>query len=174
MGACGQNARGQKGHLTICHGQNPTGQNILLVFFHKSCQCLVGVFHFPVGLHRSPAVNSTTAGRTEQAKFRHNFDTDTDTEHFLLLCISYNEPRSDLLSSLNAILLPHGFLSLLLKFILYDDERLTIDTNKKLLQATLKSIHASEHFSIFHCCTLPHISIYLPFVCLLCIRNSFT
>ena len=71
-----------------------------------------------------------------------------DTEHFLLLCHSYNGPRFDLLNSVNAILLPSGFLSLsnevLLKFILYGDEWLTIDTNKKLLQATLKFIHASE------------------------------
>ena len=94
-------------------------------------------------------------------KFRHNFrdtvnplcpasDGVEDTEHFLLLCHLYNGPRSDLLNSVNAILLPHGFSSLsneaLLKFILYGDERLTIDTNKKLLQATLKFIHASERF----------------------------
>ena len=73
-----------------------------------------------------------------------------DTEHFLLLCHSYSEPRSDLLNSVNAILLPHGFSSLsnedLLKFTLYGDERLTIDTNKKLLQATLEFIHALERF----------------------------
>ena len=34
----------------------------------------------------------------------------------------------------------------LLKFIVYGDERLTIDNNKKLLEATLKFIHASERF----------------------------
>ena len=73
-----------------------------------------------------------------------------DTEHLMLLCHSYNGPRSDLLNSVNAILLPHGFSSLsnevLLKFILYGDERLTIDINKKLLEATLKFIHATERF----------------------------
>ena len=94
-------------------------------------------------------------------KFRHNFrdtvnplcptnDGVEDTEHFLLLCHSYNELRSDLLNSVNAILLPHGFSSLsnevLLRFILYGYKRLTIDTNKKLLEATLKFIHASERF----------------------------
>ena len=94
-------------------------------------------------------------------KFKHNFrdtvnplcpanDGVEDTEHFLLLCHSYNELRFDLLNSVNAILLPHGFSSLsnevLLRFILYGDERLTIDTNKKLLEATLKFIHASERF----------------------------
>ena len=90
-------------------------------------------------------------------KFRHIFidtvnsffpanDEAEDTEHFLLLCHSYDELRSDLLNSVNATLLPHGFSSLsnevLLKFILYCDDRLTIDTNKKLLEATLKFIHA--------------------------------
>ena len=90
-------------------------------------------------------------------KFRHNFrdtvnplcpanDGVKGVEHFLLLCHSYKiGPRSDLLNSVNAILLPRGFSSLsnevLLKFILYGDERLTIDANKKL-----KFIHASERF----------------------------
>ena len=94
-------------------------------------------------------------------KFRHNFrdtvnplcpanDGVEDTEHYLLLCHSYNGPRYDLLNSVNAILLPRGFSSLsnevLLKFILYGDERFTIDINKKLLEATLKFIHATERF----------------------------
>ena len=43
---------------------------------------------------------------------------------------------------MNAILLPHGFSSLsnevLLKFILYGDKQLTTDSNKKLLEASLK------------------------------------
>ena len=73
-----------------------------------------------------------------------------EQDDFLLLCHSYNGPRSDLLDSVNAILLPHGFSPLsnetLLKFILYGNERLTFDTNKKLLQATLQFIHASERF----------------------------
>ena len=66
--------------------------------------------------------------------FRHNFrdtvnylrppnDVVEDTEQFQLLCHSHDGPRSDLLNSVNAILLPHGFSSLsnevFLKFILY-------------------------------------------------------
>ena len=73
-----------------------------------------------------------------------------DTEHFLLRCDSYSGSRSDFLNSLNARLLPHGFSSVsnkvLLKFILYREKWLTIDTNKKLPEATLKFIHASERF----------------------------
>ena len=34
----------------------------------------------------------------------------------------------------------------LVKFILYDDERLPTDLNKKLFEATLKFIHATERF----------------------------
>ena len=68
----------------------------------------------------------------------------------MLLCHSCYGPRYDLLNSVSVILLPHGFSSLsnevLLKFILYGDEQLTIDTDKKLLEATLKFIHASERF----------------------------
>ena len=68
----------------------------------------------------------------------------------MLLCHSYDELRSDLLNSVNAILLPYGFSSfsneVLLKFIMYGDERLTIDTNKKLLEETIKFIHASGRF----------------------------
>ena len=53
-----------------------------------------------------------------------------DTEHFLPHCHSYKVPRSHLLNSASAILLPYGFSSLsndvLLK-ILYDEESLTFD-----------------------------------------------
>ena len=81
-----------------------------------------------------------------------------------MLCHSYDELRSDFLNSVNAILLPHGFSSLsnevLLKFILYGDEPLTVDTNEKLLEATFKFIHASERFQMLHCCKLPYISTY--------------
>ena len=73
-----------------------------------------------------------------------------DTEHFLLLCHFYSRPRFDFLNSVNTIMLLHGFSSPsneeLLKFILHGDERLTIGVNKKLLEATLKFIHATERF----------------------------
>ena len=72
-----------------------------------------------------------------------------NTEHFLLLCHLYNGPRSNLLK-VNAKLLTHGCSSLsnevLLEFILYGDERVVIDTSKKLHEAALKFIHASESF----------------------------
>ena len=95
-------------------------------------------------------------------KFRHNFretinplcpsnDGMEDAEHYLLLCHSYVGLRYDLLTSVAAILQLHGLSSPssnqeLVKVILYGDERLSIDLNKKLLEATLKFIHATDRF----------------------------
>ena len=113
-------------------------------------------------------------------KFRHNFrdtvnplcpanDGVEDTEHFLLLCHSYNGPRSDLLNSVNAILLPHGLLSslsneVLLKFILYGDERLTIDGPLTPIRSYFRqpsnSFMLQNAFKMLHCCKFPFISTY--------------
>ena len=74
-----------------------------------------------------------------------------DTEHYLLLCHSYVGLRYDLLTSVAAILQLHGLSSPssnqeLVKDILFRDERLPIDLNKKFLEATLKIMHATERF----------------------------
>ena len=94
-------------------------------------------------------------------KFKHNFsdtlnplcpinDGIEDTEHFLLLCHAYDTDRRSLLSCVNAILRPHGLVNLsnenLLKIILYGHEKLSLDSNAKILEASLKYIHASEWF----------------------------
>ena len=94
-------------------------------------------------------------------KFKHNFrdtlnplcptnDGVEDTEHYFLLCHTYDADRRDLLSSVNAILLPHGLISLsneeLLKIILYGHEQLPFDSNAKILTATLRYIHVSKRF----------------------------
>ena len=94
-------------------------------------------------------------------KFKHNFrdtlnplcptnDGVEDTEHYFLLCNTYDADRRDLLSSVNAILLPHCLISLsneeLLKIILYGHEELPFDSNAKILTATLKYIHVSKRF----------------------------
>ena len=73
-----------------------------------------------------------------------------DTEHFLLLCHAYDEVRRDLLNSVDAILRPHGLTNLsneiLLQILLYGHEKLSLDSNTKILEATLKYIQASERF----------------------------
>ena len=59
-----------------------------------------------------------------------------------LLCHAYGAFRRDLLSSVNAILLPHGMMRLskeeLLKIILYGHEQLSLDSNSKILMENCK------------------------------------
>ena len=45
-----------------------------------------------------------------------------DTEHYLLLCQSYEEPRRDVLNGVNAILPPNDFSKLSNEVILYSNE----------------------------------------------------
>ena len=94
-------------------------------------------------------------------KFRHNFrdtlnpmcpsnDGVEDTEHFLLHCHSYNAYRTDLLDSINSTLQPYDLPNLsnalMLKLILYGDERLSVDSNSEILKATLRYIYATQRF----------------------------
>ena len=73
-----------------------------------------------------------------------------DTEHYFLLCCTYDADRLDLLNSVNVILLPHGLISQsnqeLLKIILYGHEQLSFDSNAKILTAILEYIQASKRF----------------------------
>ena len=92
-------------------------------------------------------------------KFRHNFsdaidpmcpanDGGEDTEHYLLFRQSYKEPRRELLDGFNEIsppsVIPDLSNELSVEFILYGNERLPLDVNKRLIEATLKFIHASR------------------------------
>ena len=94
-------------------------------------------------------------------KFRHNFrdtlnpmcpsnDGVEDTEHFLLHCHSYDAYRTDLLDSVNSTLQPYDLPNLsnalMLKLILYGDERLSVDSNSEILKATLRYIYATQRF----------------------------
>ena len=73
-----------------------------------------------------------------------------DTEHFLLHCHSYDACRTDLLDSVNSTLqpfdLPNLSNALMLKLILYGDERLSVDSNSEILKATLRYIYATQRF----------------------------
>ena len=63
---------------------------------------------------------------------------------------SYEEPRHELFNGLNEIS-PHSVISdlsneLLVEFSLFGNERLPPDVNKRLIEATLKFIHATKRF----------------------------
>ena len=94
-------------------------------------------------------------------KFKHNFrdtlnplcptnDGVEYTEHYFLLCCTYDADRLDLLNSVNVILLPHGLMNLsneeLLKIIYHGHEQLSFDSNAKILTATLEFIQSSKLF----------------------------
>ena len=67
-----------------------------------------------------------------------------DTEHYFLLCHTYDVNRLDLLNSVSAILSPQVLINLssdtLLKIILYGHEQLSFDSNGKILIAAQEYI----------------------------------
>ena len=73
-----------------------------------------------------------------------------DTEHYLLLCQSNEEPRLELLNVFNAVLPPRENSSLsnklLVELILYGNEMLPSFVDKRLIQATVKFIQATKRF----------------------------
>ena len=94
-------------------------------------------------------------------KFKHNFrdtinpmcpsnDGIEDTEHFLLLCPSFEESRRDLLADVSSLLQPLGYANLsndaLLQILLYGDKDFPDDLNKNILLLTLRFIHRTGRF----------------------------
>ena len=95
-------------------------------------------------------------------KFKHNFrdtinpmcptsDGIEDTEHFLLLCPSFDVQRQDLLAGIVELLRP--FVSItdfsndaLTQLLLYGNQELSYDLNKNILKSTLRFIHESGRF----------------------------
>ena len=98
-------------------------------------------------------------------KFQHNFrdtldqmcpsnDGIEDTEHFLLLCPSFDLQRQDLLAGILAILRPFGLDNLsnkiLTQYLFYGNEDLPVDLNRKILELTLAFIHNTRRFDRGH------------------------
>ena len=94
-------------------------------------------------------------------KFKHNFrdsinpmcpsnDGIETTEHFLLLCPSFEVERLNLLARVFELLRPYGYIDLsnevLMQLLLYGDKHLPHDLNRNLLALTLKYIHATGRF----------------------------
>ena len=84
-------------------------------------------------------------------KFKHNFrdtlnpmcpknDGIEDTEHFLLLCPSFVEPRKDLLAGVFALLRPFGYTNLqnrlLMQISLYGYKSFPDEINREILLLT--------------------------------------
>ena len=95
-------------------------------------------------------------------KFKHNFrdtinpmcltsDGIKDTEHFLLLCPSFDVQRQDLLAGIVELLRPFVPITdfsndALTQLLLYGNQELSYDLNKNILKLTLRFIHESGRF----------------------------
>ena len=94
-------------------------------------------------------------------KFKHNFrdtmnqmcpsnDGIEDTEHFSLLCPSFEESRRGLLADVSSLLQPLEYANLsndaLLQILLYGDKDFPDDLNKNILLLTLRFIHRTGRF----------------------------
>ena len=94
-------------------------------------------------------------------KFKHNFrdtislmypsnDGIEDAERFLLLCLSFEESRRDLLADVSSLLQPLGYAYLsndaLFQTLLYGDKDFPDDLNKNILLLTLRFIHRTGRF----------------------------
>ena len=94
-------------------------------------------------------------------KFQHTFrdtldqmcpsnDGIEDTEHFLLLCPSFDLQQRDRLAGVLAILRPFGHNNLsnkvLTQYLLYSSKDLSIDLNRKILELTSAFIHNTGRF----------------------------
>ena len=95
-------------------------------------------------------------------KFKHNFkdtlnplcptnDGIEDTEHFLLLCPSFDVQRRDLLAEISQLLQPFVQINnlsntVLIKLLLYGDKDLSDSINKSILQLTINFIHKTGRF----------------------------
>ena len=94
-------------------------------------------------------------------KFKHNFidtvspmcpanDGIEDTEHFLLLCHSFNNNRCSLLAGVNEVFKAVGNIvgpnDNLLPILLYVDKKLSENANKQILDLTIKYILETKRF----------------------------
>ena len=74
-----------------------------------------------------------------------------DTEHFLLLCPSFDLQRRDLLAGIVELLRPFVQIAslsndALTQLSLYGDQDLSNDLNKNILELTLRFIHKTGRF----------------------------
>ena len=75
-----------------------------------------------------------------------------DTEHFLLLCPSFDNQRQHLLAGISVALRPFAQLNILsnhdlMNLLLYGNEGLPSDINKRVLEYTINFIHETGRFN---------------------------
>ena len=94
-------------------------------------------------------------------KFKHNFrdtinpmcisnDGIEDTEHFLLLCPSFDTQRRDLLAGVLALVRPFGLNNpsneVLTQLLMYGNKDFPDEINRNILELTLRFIHETGRF----------------------------
>ena len=74
-----------------------------------------------------------------------------DTQHFMLLCPSFDVQRQDLLAEVSQLVRPFIQINslsniVLIKLLLYGDKDLSDNINKNILELTLNFIHKTGRF----------------------------
>ena len=133
----------------------------LLSIIRPPAKSVFGI-HDPLGLSYLTQIR-VGLSKLNFHKFSHNFrdtidpmcptnDGIEDTEHFLLLCPSYDIQRRDLLAGVSELLRPYVRMNslpnnVLVQILLYGDKDFSIDVNKNVLKLTLNFIHKTARFN---------------------------
>ena len=132
----------------------------LLSIIRPTAKSVFGI-HDPLGLSYLSQLR-VGLSKLNFHKFNHNFkdtlnplcptnDGIEDTEHFLLLCPSFDIQRSDLLAEISQLLQPFVQVNnlsniVLIKLLLYGDKDFSDSINKSILQLTINFIHKTGRF----------------------------
>ncbi len=131
----------------------------LLSIIRPPAKSVFGI-HDPVGLSYLTQLR-VGLSKLNFHKFKHNFrdtinpmcptnDGIENTEHFLLLCPSFEVQRRNLLVRVLALLRPLGYVNIpnevLTQLLLYGDKDLPNDVNKNILELTLEFIKITGRF----------------------------
>ena len=132
----------------------------LLSIIRPPAKSVFGI-HNPVGLSYLSQIR-VGLSKLNFHKFNHNFrdtvnpmcptnDGIEDTEHFLLLCPSFDIQRRDLLAGVSVALRPFVEIDslsndVLAQLLLYGDKNFSSDVNRSILELTLDFIHKTGRF----------------------------
>ena len=140
-----------------------------LSIFRKRLLLKIRPFHNSVyGIYNPKSISYLTQlgvglSKLNYYKFKHNFadtvspmclanDGIENTEHFLLLCHSFDNKRRSLPAGVNEIFKAVGNIvglnESLLQILLYGDKNLSDDANKQILDLTIKYILETKRFDV--------------------------